>query len=96
MKSNPKKIADFYNSLENIDSINIWKIHRHFNESEKVTGKWKDYVIYERKILSLNINAGELTSNAQSTNAEGKINSITFGDKEIDYFKCRLDDTSNI
>lgn len=95
MKSNQKKLADFYKSLENIDSINSWKIHRHLNESEKVTGKWKDYLIYERKMLSLNINGGKLTYNVNSTDAEGKIISITFKAKEIEYFKGRLDVTLN-
>lgn len=92
----PKELNNFYNSLENLESLDIWNIQNELRESERLNRKWDEKVLTERKVLFHNLNNGELISNAQLTNSKGEIiNSIEFSKKEIEYLKERLDHTNN-
>lgn len=96
MKRIPKKVSEFYDSLENFKSLNIWNIQKELIASEKVKGKWREKIVCERKILILNLDKGILNLNSQSTDISGKVNNFeVFSKEEILYLKERLNDTSN-
>ncbi|CCG53049.1 Protein of unknown function [Flavobacterium indicum GPTSA100-9 = DSM 17447] len=95
MNDIPNEITDFYNSLENLQSLNIWNIQKELKNSERIEN-WDDKVIIERKVLSFNLNNGQLLSNSQITDLNGKIiNNIHFSEIEIIYLKNRLNTTLN-
>lgn len=96
MKRIPKEVSEFYDSLENFKSLNIWNIQKELLASEKVKGKWREKIVCERKILILNLDKGILNLNSQSTDISGKVNDFeVFSKDEIVYLKERLNDTSN-
>lgn len=96
MKRIPKEVSEFYDSLENFKSLNIWNIQKELIASEKVKGKWREKIVCERKILILNLDKGILNLNSQSTDISGKVNDFeVFSKEEILYLKERLNDTSN-
>jgi hypothetical protein len=96
MKRIPKEVSEFYDSLENFKSLNIWNIQKELLASEKVKGKWREKIVCERKILILNLDKGILNLNSQLTDISGKVNDFgVFSKDEIVYLKERLNDTSN-
>lgn len=96
MKKKPSEIVKFYNSLESLESLNIWNIQNELIESSKMKDEWHDNILTERKILSYNINKGQLISNVKITDIKGKIvETSIFSDKEIHYIKERLKETKN-
>lgn len=96
MSEFPKEVYNFYESLENLKSLNIWNIQNELHASERLNEEWDGKIITERKILYHNLNGGQLYSNAQLTNLKGEIiNSVSFSKNEIEYLKNRLDSTNN-
>lgn len=95
MKENPNEIQSFYNSMENLESLNIWNIQKELETIENLDIYWKNKIVAERKILTYNINNGKLINNVQTTDINGDINKTEFTDKEIDYIKERINQTEN-
>jgi hypothetical protein len=91
----PSEIKEFYNSMENIESLNIWNIQDELKPIEKLDKKWRKKIAIERKILTYNLSKGKLHSNSQITDEFGKVKEISFNADEIDYLKERLDEVSN-
>lgn len=73
MNKIPKKIVDFYQSLENIKSLNAWNINREIAPIEKISKIWKSKILIERRILNYNLNKGILELNFTTTNEKGGI-----------------------
>jgi len=94
-KKKPKELIDFYESLENISSINIWDIQSDLQPIEKIDGERKDMLLTERKVLYFNFNDGQLVQNIQVTDSHGQITNLTLSEKETDYIKDRLKTSSN-
>ena len=94
-KKKPKELVDFYKSLENISSINIWDIQSNLIPTEKIDDDWKDKLLTERKVLYFNFNDGQLVQNIQVTDSQGQITNLTLSENEIDYIKDRLKTSSN-
>lgn len=88
---------EFYQSLENINSLNIWNIQRELNSAIKnVNEDWDENIYTERKILYLNLNNGKLISNTFTTDVNGKIQgNVTFSEQEYKYLKFRLEQSKN-
>ncbi len=95
MKEIPNELKDFYDSIENLNSLGIWNINRELKISGKIKGDWEKKIITERKSLNYNINKGKLVTNVQVTDAKGQINSISLSKEEIEYLKQRLEFTQN-
>ncbi|MHC9088413.1 DUF4209 domain-containing protein [Tenacibaculum sp. IMCC1] len=95
MNQIPDKLKDFYDSIENLNSLTIWNIHRELKVTAKIEGDWKKKVIVERKSLNYNLNKGELLTNVQVTDSQGQITSIGLEKEDIEYLKERLDFTQN-
>lgn len=96
MNTYPKEVKAFYNSLEKIDSINVWDILLNIKYTESTEGKIEKNIITERKVFNLNFNNGKLLSNSQLTDINGKIeNSLYFNEIEIEYLKKRVLETNN-
>lgn len=96
MEKNQKKELDFFNSLEKITSFNIWGIQEELIPSSKLISPRDEKVITERKALSYSLNEGQLLQNSQATDVFGSIISPkVFSDKEVQYLKERLQQTSN-
>ena len=95
MKEKPKEVQSFYNSLENLKSLNIWNIQKELETIENLDVDWKNKIVVERKILTYNINNGRLINNAQTTDIKGNINKTEFTVKEIDHIKKRINQTEN-
>jgi len=95
MSKVPKELVEFYESLENINSIEIWDIQSDLRPTEKIDGEWREKLLVERKVLFFNLNNGQLFQNIQVTDIKGKPNKIGFSEKEIDYLKERINATSN-
>lgn len=97
MKNIPSQVAEFYKSLENLDSLNIWDIQKELCLDKKIKGVWRSRIITERKVLLFELNRGRLLSNVQLTNSKGKITQLPiFLKPDIKYLQNRLDQTSNI
>ena len=94
-KKIPKEIVKFYESLENLQSQNIWNIQRELKPSGKIEGDWNKKIILERKILNYNLSEGQLYTNVQATDINGRITQIKLTDFEIKYLKIRLKETTN-
>jgi hypothetical protein len=95
MNQIPDELKDFYNSIENLNSLSIWNIHRELKITAKIEGDWEKRIIVERKSLNYNLNKGELLTNVQVTDSQGQITSIGLEKEEIEYLKERLDITKN-
>ena len=95
MNEIPDELKEFYDSIENLNSLSIWNIHRELKVSAKIKGDWKKKIIVERKSLTYNINKGELVSNVQVTDSQGQITTIGLKKEDIEYLKKRLKFTQN-
>lgn len=94
-KKTPKELIEFYKSLENITSINIWDMQTNLRPSEKVDGEWKEKLLIERKVLFFNFNDGQLLQNIQVTDIQGHLTNLMLSEKEIEYIKDRIITSSN-
>lgn len=90
-----KELVDFYESLENISSIDIWDIQSNLRSFDKVDGEWKDKLLLERKVLFFNFNDGQLLQNIQVTDVQGQLTNLKLSEKELEYLKDRLITSSN-
>lgn len=95
MKQVPEELNEFYNSLENLNSLSTWNIQKELKPAPKIKGEWKEKIIVERKLLNYNLNKGELITNVQVTDTKGQVVSIRIDKNELDYLKIRLDKTEN-
>lgn len=95
MNEIPDELKDFYDSIENLNSLSIWNIHRELKVTAKIEGEWEKKIIVERKSLNYNLNKGELLTNVQVTDVQGQITSIGLEKEDIEYLKERLDFTQN-
>lgn len=91
----PQTLLEFYDSLENLKSLNIWNIHKELATSGKLTKEWERNIITERKTLAYNINKGELIGNTQLTDISGGVLSIKLSQSDIEYLKVRIQNTEN-
>lgn len=91
----PLELLNFYESLENISSVNIWDIQSNIQPTEKIDGEWKDMLLIERKVLYFNFNDGQLVQNIQVTDIQGQLTNLTLSEKEIEYIKVRLNTSLN-
>ncbi|MFD2943290.1 DUF4209 domain-containing protein [Flavobacterium notoginsengisoli] len=94
----PEEVTAFFNSLENIKSLNVWNITKELSDCDKIkTTAWRKKIIIERKVLFHNLNDGQLCSNAQSTNNRGRSDkTLLFSKTDISYIITRLNETSNV
>lgn len=95
MSKIPDELKDFYDSIENLNSLNIWNIQRELKITAKIEGEWEKKIIVERKSLNYNLNKGKLITNVQVTDVQGQIISIGLEIEDIEYLKERLDFTQN-
>ncbi|WP_412560495.1 hypothetical protein [Winogradskyella sp. MIT101101] len=95
MKEIPDELKEFYNSIENLNSLSTWNIHREIKQTIRIDGDWEDKLIIERKSLNYNLNKGELKTNVQVTDTKGQIAGIGLEKKDLEYLKSRLDETEN-
>ena len=91
----PDELKDFYDSIEKLNSLTIWNIHRELKATAKIKGDSAKKVIVERKSLNYNLNKGKLLTNVQVTDSQGQITSIGLEKEDIEYLKERLDFTQN-
>ena len=92
----PESLVDFYESLENIESLSIWNIQTSLKTAAGFReSNFLNQVISERKALSYNISNGTLESNAQFVDKNGNIQRTELTQDDIDYLKQRLEETSN-
>jgi hypothetical protein len=90
-----KELIDFYESLENISSIDIWDIQSNIRPTEKIEDECREKLLVERKVLFLNLNDGQLLQNIQVTDIQGQPTKSVFSEKDIEYLKDRVNVTSN-
>jgi len=91
----PKELNDFYNSIENLNSLSIWNIQKELKPTQKIKGDWEKKLIVERKSLNYNLNNGDLINNVQVTDTNGQITSIGLDEVDLGYLKERLTVTEN-
>lgn len=93
----PKEVVEFYTSLEDLKSLNIWNITKELNECDLIKSTlWRKKIITERKVLFHNLSDGQLYSNAQGTNVKGgNEKTLNFSKAEINYLNERLNQTNN-
>jgi len=92
----PKNIKAFYQSLENLKSLNIWNINKEIASIENIDQRWKSKILTERKVLNFNINKGELCLNFQTTDIQGRSQeNSSFSKIQINYLKQRLGESRN-
>jgi hypothetical protein len=92
----PKELVAFYESLEGINSIDIWDLQSNLKHSEKIDGEWRERLIVDRKVLFLNLNNGQLVQNVQVPDVQGQLYKSLFSEKEIQWLKDRLNATQNL
>ena len=95
MNEIPDELKEFYNSIENLNSLSIWNIQRELKPTKRIKGDWKKKIIVERKSLNYNLNKGELITNVQVTDTKGQISSIGLDKDDLEYLKDRLEATQN-
>lgn len=96
MARKPKALITFYQSLESLESLDLWYVHNQLATCSNLADLWQKNLITERKVLHFNLDNGQLESNTQITDVKGNvINVIEFSLDEIEYLKSRLDQTSN-
>ncbi len=95
MNNIPDELKEFYNSIENLNSLSIWNIQRELQPTKSIDGEWEKKLIVERKSLNYNLNKGELLTNVQVTDTKGQIASIGLDKTELEYLKDRLEITEN-
>lgn len=91
----PSEIQKFFKTLENTRFLHPWNISKELEYTEDIDGEWEKKLIAERKLLTYNINDGILTTSFTTTDIEGKPIPIIFSKEEIDYFKTRINNSSN-
>lgn len=91
----PKEVKEFYDSIENLNSLSIWNIQKEIKPSKKIEGEWEAKLIVERKVLNYNINKGELITNVQITDINGQIKDFGLNKNDLEYIKDRLSKTRN-
>lgn len=91
----PQAILEFYDSLENLKSLNVWNIHKELATSGELTKEWEHNIITERKTLAYNINKGKLIGNTQLTDISGGLLSLRLSKSDIEYLKERVQNTEN-
>lgn len=92
----PNNIKAFYQSLENLKSLNIWNINKEIAFIENIGQRWKSKILTERKVLNFNINKGELRLNFQTTDIQGRSQeNSSFSKIQINYLKERLEESRN-
>lgn len=95
MNKIPEELKEFYDSIENLKSLNIWNIQKELKVSAKIKGDWRRKVNVERKSLNYNLNKGKLVTNVQVTDSRGQITKIDLKKEDIEYLKERLEITQN-
>ena len=95
MNEIPDELKEFYNSIENLNSLSIWNIQRELKPTKRIKGDWEKKLIVERKSLNYNLNKGELITNVQVTDTKGQIASIGLDKDDLEYLKNRLETTEN-
>lgn len=95
MNEIPLELKEFYDSIENINSLNIWNIQRDLKETAKIKGDWENKILAERKSLNYNLNKGQLLTNVQITDAQGQVIKIGLENEEKEYLKGRIEITQN-
>ncbi len=100
MNEMPQNINDFYVSLENVNSFDIWDLLKTLNPIEnKIDDSWKDKIAIERKILAFSFNKGNLFPKITKTDVKGKLysfpNEQTFNEIEIEYIIERYKQSNN-
>ncbi|WP_233896901.1 DUF4209 domain-containing protein [Tenacibaculum piscium] len=95
MNKTPNEMKYFYNSIENLNSLNIWNIQKEIKNTLELDEEWKEKVRIERKVLNYNLNKGNLTLNSQTTDINGHIVITNFTLGEIEYLKDRVQKTNN-
>lgn len=91
----PKELEKFYKSLEKTRFLNSWNIRKELDYSDDIDGEWQNKLIAERKLLTYDINNGKLLSSFTTIDIEGKTIPIEYSKEEIDYFKQRIEQTTN-
>lgn len=91
----PDELVNFFKTLENTRFLNSWNVSKELDYSDDIDGEWENKLITERKLLTYDINDGKLTSSFTTTDIQGKPIPIVFSNKEIEYFKSRINLTSN-
>lgn len=93
----PQQAIEFYKSLEELKSLNVWSISKELMICDNIKSTvWRKRIMTERKILFYNLNNGLLESNVQSTNRKGQIiNVVKFSKAEIIFLIKRLSETTN-
>lgn len=92
----PTEIKLFYDSLENLKSLNIWNINKEISAIKSIDEAWKHCIVIEKKILSFNLNKGVLKPNFIGIDAKGKeIDEAIFDSAEISYIKERISQVKN-
>lgn len=95
MNNIPDELKEFYNSIENLNSLSIWNIQRELKPTKRIKGDWEKKLIVERKSLNYNLNKGVLMTNIQVTDTKGQIASIGLDKDDLEYLKDRLETTEN-
>jgi len=95
MKGQPNNIKEFYTTLAKLDSIQPWKIQPKLQIQGEIPTDWKDKIRYERHAFSYNFNKGDLISNSQVVDENGKIVIVPYSESEMAYFVERIGDTDN-
>lgn len=91
-------LQDFYASLENINSFNIWAINKTITNFNKrfENANLENCLLIERKVLSYNLHEGALISSMRTTLEDGSvIDNISLEDDEIKYIILRTEQTNN-
>jgi hypothetical protein len=94
-------LDSFYNQLEELTSLNSWDIFSQLKPfDERLDNNIEEKIKTERKVLSIQINNGDLIPLTSTTNTKGEAISYpiieSFTPKEVDYLRNRLLETSNI
>jgi hypothetical protein len=92
MKEVDESIEEFYNSLECIESTNIWNFHRQLASINGTDAYGNERLISERKFLFYNLNKGELILNAQITDVKGRVVKTSLSDDDLTYLEFRLNE----
>ncbi|WP_053977229.1 DUF4209 domain-containing protein [Mangrovimonas xylaniphaga] len=95
MNEIPEELKNFYSSIEELNSFNIWNIQKKLKATKNIKGDWERKLITERKSLNYNLNKGELITNVQITDTQGQIVSIGLDKVDLAYLKYRLKSTKN-
>lgn len=93
-------LSDFYNQLEELTSLNSWDVISQLQPfDERLEKGIEEKIRVERKVLSIQLNNGDLIPQISTPNKDGDLISYptldSFSKKEVDYLKTRLHNTNN-